>query len=65
MYKNVSELKLTKEIQYFAYLCSQEDSFLMIKVPDVCTIGSKLQELIDSLVDDNGQNRIRILRQKT
>lgn len=65
MYKNVSELKLTKEIQYFAHLCSQEDSFLMIKVPDICNVDGKLQELIDSLVDDNGQKRIRILRQKT
>lgn len=65
MYKNVSELKLTKEIQYFAHLCSNEDSFLMIKIPDICKIDDNLQEFIGALVDERGQSRVRILRQKT
>ncbi|GGD12846.1 hypothetical protein GCM10007418_34630 [Halopseudomonas salina] len=64
MYKNVSELKLTNEIQYFARLCSEENSYLMIKIPDICIVSSKLQEAIESLVDDKGQSRIRILRQR-
>jgi hypothetical protein len=65
MYKNVSQLKLTNEIQHFVDLCISEDKFLMIKVPDICEISPKLQRLIDEVTDENRQSRIRILRQPT
>ena len=65
MYKNVSELKLTREIQYFAKRCEEENSLLIIKVPDICKISKSLENLIETLVDKTGQKRIRIIRIRT
>jgi len=64
MYKNVSHLKLTNEIKSYVDRCVNENTYLMIKVPEICTFSKKLTSLIDNTVDENGQNRIRILRQK-
>ncbi len=64
LYKNVSYLHLTYQIKLFVYRAAKEDKLLMIKVPDICELSPALLELINKVLTEDGQQRIRILRIK-
>ncbi len=62
LFKNVSQLKLTYQVRLLAYRAVKEDKFLMIKVPEICELSLPLLELQRTLLTDDNQERIRILR---
>lgn len=64
IFKNISYLRLTYQIKLLAYRAAKEDKFLMIKVPETCELSPSLLDLQKTLVTDDGQERIRILRVK-
>ena len=64
IYKNVRILHATYQIRLFAYRAAKEKKFLVMRIPAICQLSPSFIELQQSVLTKDGQQRIRILRNR-